>query len=137
MAPDENGVTINLVSHEKLTRFSMEDKLNFIVDEVKGGKILVLEQGLDPIEEAKLIEVTMSKIDADEFIGIEMQSHNPEDPGLFARLFRGKTRRAAMTVVGPGDRLRTIHKDGSTIQAVIVTGEGVKGAAEITPNRGS
>lgn len=125
-----NGVKIDLISHEKLTRFSMEDKLRYIVDQVKGGKILVLEEGLDPVEEAKLIEVTMEEIDADQFIGIEMQSHNQENPGFLERVFKGKTNRAAMTVVGPGNRLKTIHKDGATIEAMIVTGEGVKGTTE-------
>lgn len=127
MAQDDSGVMIDLVSHDKLTAFTAEEKMRFIVDEVKGGKILVLEEGLDPLEEAKLIEATMREIDADQFIGIEMQSHHPEDPSFLDRLFKGKPRRATMTVIGPGNRLKTIHKDGSTIQALIVTGEGVKG----------
>jgi len=31
--------------------------------------------------------------------------------------------RASMTVVGPADRLKTIRKDGSSIQAMILSGE--------------
>lgn len=127
MASTDDGVTINLVSHKKLTGLDLKEKLQFIVDEVKTGKIVVLEEGLDAEEEAKLIETTMQEIAPDEFIGIEMQSHNVHDPGFIARVFKGETKRAAMTVVGPGDRLKTIHKDGSSIEAMIVTGEGVEG----------
>jgi hypothetical protein len=124
------NVSISLVSKKKLGSMSAREKVSYILDEVKQDKILVLEVGLDPKEEASLIERTMVEIDPDAFIGIEMESYK-EEPGrdIFGR-FKARAsigQRASMTVVGPADRLRTIRKDGSSIQALILGGERGRG----------
>ena len=121
---DAPSVQISLVSRRMLGGMTTTEKIRFILDEVKSNKVLVLEQGLDPREEAQLIQTTMGEIDPDTFIGIEMESHQPEGPGGFWNkvLERAGTSRARMSVVGPADKLRTVHKDGSTIQALILTG---------------
>lgn len=124
--PDASGIQINLVSRRKLESLGSTEKIRFILDEVKQNKILVLEQALDPREEAALIQTTMSEIDPDTFIGIEMESHQDETPqSWMAKLLRrsGVTR-SSMSVVGPADKLRTVSKDGSTIQALILTAKG-------------
>jgi uncharacterized protein len=122
------GVRINLVSREKLGGMTVQEKIRFILDEVKRNRILVLEQGLSPTEEAKLIETTMIEIDPDTFIGIEMESqHAEKGRGMGALMKRKNLRsRATMTVVGPADKLRTVRKDGSTIEAMILTGREAK-----------
>jgi hypothetical protein len=124
MAMPEN-VSISLVSKKKLNTMSSKEKVSYILDEVKQDKILVLEVGLDPREEASLIERTMVEIDPDAFIGIEMESYKDDAPrdGLGRFLPRPSSGRASMTVVGPADRLKTIRKDGSSIQAMILGGE--------------
>jgi len=120
MAPE--GVRINLVSKTKLGAMTTQEKIRFILDEVKRDRILVLEQGLSPDEEAKLIESTMIEIDPDTFIGIEMESQRDEkNPGFMRR--KTLKRRATMTVVGPADKLRTVRKDGSTIEAMVLAGK--------------
>jgi len=125
--PMAHDVSISLVSRKKLDHMSSLEKVAFILDEVKQDKILVLEVGLDPKEEASLIERTMREIEPDHFIGIEMESYKDDSPQRILGLLRtrGKGpliqgRRASMTVVGPADRLRTISKDGNTIQALIL-----------------
>ncbi len=40
-----------------------KDRIRFIVDEIKAGKVLVLERGLTAKEELELIRVTMAEID--------------------------------------------------------------------------
>ena len=66
------GITVNLVSRNKLNELSSSEKIDFIIGEVKKGKILILESGLTASEQADLIKKTMSTIDHDTFIGIEM-----------------------------------------------------------------
>ena len=78
------GISFNLVSRQKLNSFSPKEKLNYILKEVKGGRILVLEQGLTANEQTTLIEHTMKEIDHDTFIGIEMSGYE-EDKTSFVR----------------------------------------------------
>lgn len=125
-ANESRGVSINLISRARLHGMSLHQKIRFILDEVKQSKILVLEAGLDPLEETKLIETTMGEIDQDTFIGIEMQTQRmPNEKANLATKLLRRTGFAArsMTVVGPADCLRTVHKDGQTIQAMILTGK--------------
>lgn len=123
-----HDVSISLVSKRKLSAMSPTEKVAYILDEVKQDKILVLEVGLDPREEATLIERTMAEIEPDQFVGIEMESYKDEQPrdvlGRFKKLAGSvNAARASMTVVGPADRLKTIRKDGTSIQAMILGGE--------------
>jgi len=119
-------VNINLVSRNMLEGMPQAEKIQFILEEVQGGKVLVLERGLTATEEAKLIEATMSRIDPDTFIGIEMQSYGVDKQGRFAKLLGGTKQRPRMAVIGPANLLKTIHKDSQQIQAMIFApGEGV------------
>ena len=77
------GVTVNLISQQKLEGLSSEEKISFIIGEVERGEILVLEKGLTPEEQTQLIEVTMKKVNPNKFIGIEMQGYIPERDMLF------------------------------------------------------
>jgi hypothetical protein len=121
------GININLISIERLAQFSSRDKIRYILSEVRRGNVLVLEQGLTAEEEAELIKTTMSSIDQETFIGIEMQSYSQEDlnkGSWLSKLLRRK-QPPRMSVIGPADLLRTVHKDGNMIQAVVLTQEGV------------
>lgn len=125
MIKKEKGISFNLVSKHKLDVLDSKDKLAFIIDEVKQGKILVLEQGLTPIEQTLLIEKTMKEIDQDTFIGIEMEGYAEEKISFLQRVF-GLIKKPRMTVIGPADLLRMVHKDNDTIQTTIIPGRGVK-----------
>src|SRR5688500_20408532 len=92
------NININLVSRNMLDEMAPTEKIQFILDEVQGGKVLVLERGLTATEEAKLIEATMSKIDPDTFIGIEMQSYGVDKQGRFAKLLGGSKQRPRMEI---------------------------------------
>lgn len=120
-----NEISINLVSTETLDNLESEQKVRYIIDEVKNGKVLVLERGLYPIEEAKLIETTMMEIDHETFIGIEMQSYNKEDvkKGNWLKKLLSRKSKPRMSVIGPADLLTGIRKDGKGIQAMILTRE--------------
>lgn len=124
----ENGVKINLISQQKLNEFTSSDRIRFILEEVKNGTVLVLEKGLSPAEEIYLIEQTMSEIDQDTFIGVEIERYTDDiKTNWLNRILRRTGRTSRMTVIGPAHLLKTIHKDNKVIQAMILTKKAVVG----------
>jgi hypothetical protein len=121
----DKEISFNLVSRQKLNGLSTEEKLKFIVKEVKKGKILVLEQGLTSLEKTSLIETTMKEIQQDTFIGVEMEGYSEDNPTFIQRLF-GVSRRPRVTLIGPAHLLKTIKKDNNMIQTKIIPGRGAK-----------
>ena len=119
----DKGISVNLISRQKLEELSSNEKLDFILKEVQSGKVLVLEQGLTSMEQTSLIEHTMREIEQDTFIGIEMEGYN-EDRPTFLQKFLGKMKKPRMTVIGPADLLKTIRKDNDMIQTKIIPGKG-------------
>ncbi len=113
------GIQLDLISEARISQMASMEKVRYIIDEVRKGKILVLEKGLNPMEEAKLIEMTMSAIQPDVFSGIEMQSYpaNP-DGSLLGKLFR-KQGNKRLTVIGPANQLKTLKKDRNLISALV------------------
>ncbi len=125
MSKNIDGISVNLVSRDKLGEFSSAEKLNFIIKEVKKGKVLVLEQGLTPFEQTELIEHTMKEIKQDTFIGIEIEGYSEDKQTFMQRIFR-IIKKPRMTVIGPADLLKTIRKDSNMIQTQIILGTGAK-----------
>jgi len=125
MAKKDNGIAFNLVSRQKLDGLNSEEKLKFILKEVKHGKILVLEKGLTPIEQTNLIERTMKEIEQDTFIGVEMEGYGEDAPTFLQKLF-GMGKRPRMTLIGPANLLKMIKKDNDMIQTKIIPGSGAK-----------
>lgn len=114
------GIQMDLVSEDKLAEMTPVEKVRFIIDEVKEGKILVLEKGLTPEEEAHLIEMTMTLIEPDDFSGIEMESYPSRvDTSILGKLFKKNTIRTRLTVIGPADQLKTLKKGRDLISALV------------------
>lgn len=122
MTKKDKGISVNLISRQKLEELSSNEKLDFILKEVQKGKVLVLEQGLTSMEQTSLIEHTMREIEQDTFIGIEMEGYS-EDKPTFLQKFLGKMKKPRMTVIGPADLLKTIRKDSNMIQTKIIPGK--------------
>jgi hypothetical protein len=117
VTPMSGDVQINMVSESKLKSMTTMEKVTMILDDVMHGNIVILERGLDPYEEARLIETTMTRVDED-FTGIEIQSHphdRPQSP--LSRFFNGGRQR--MTVIGPADRMKTVCREHDLISALI------------------
>jgi hypothetical protein len=113
------GIEMDLLSEDRLVRMTTVEKVRFILDEVRSGKILVLEKGLTPQEEANLIEMTMTQIEPDDFVGIEMESYPAhEDNSILGKFFR-KTPRTRLTVIGPANKIKTLKKDRDMITALV------------------
>jgi hypothetical protein len=126
---EADGVKINLVSQQKLNEFDTSGKIRFILDEVKNGTVLVLERGLTPFEEIQLIEKTMTEIDNETFIGIEIERYANTDikRNWLTRILKRTLRTSRMTVIGPAHLLRTIRKDSKVIEAMILTKKAIVG----------
>ncbi len=111
------GVQLNLISKDRLDKMGSMEKIRMILDEVKRGKIIVLESGLTPEEEAKLIELTMLEIDHESFVGIEVESYPQKSKSFFGKLFKSGGGR--LTVIGPANRLKTLQKSDEFIEALV------------------
>lgn len=145
MPQESEGIMINLISLEKLSDMSPAERIRFIVEEVKLGKVLVLERGLTAVEEMELIKITMAEIDNRSFVGVETPgfSISAKKRSLWSRL-RGKRTPPRMMVVGPAHLLQTIRKDGKVVQAMLLTKdnlrpmrqEEVEGTREISIDKG-
>ena len=121
-APDD-GVQIDLISTERMEGLRTMEKIHLILDGVRDGNIVILERGLDPDEESKLIEVTMGEIqpDGDGFTGIEIETYpggTRNESGLLGRVL-GRGEQSKLTVIGPANRIETLHKDENLIRTLI------------------
>jgi hypothetical protein len=98
------------------------EKIRLILDGVHDGNIVILEAGLDPEEESKLIEVTMSEINPDGFTGIEIETYpggETSDNGFLGRIMGKDDTSNKLTVIGPANRIETLHKDETLISTLI------------------
>lgn len=115
----QQGVQIDLISGERLSKLTSMEKIHMILDNVRQGTIVILERGLDPEEQSKLIEMTMHEILPDGFNGIEIESYpsHEEAPGFLKRLLGRSSPESRLTVIGPANQLRMIRKDKDMISA--------------------
>lgn len=116
-----DGVQIDLISGERLANQTSMEKIRMILDGVREGNIVILEEGLSPDEESRLIEVTMTEISPDEFNGIEIETYpqsGSTDSGLLNRLM-GNDETKKLTVIGPANQIKTLHKDETLISALV------------------
>lgn len=114
---------MDLISGEKLERMTSMEKIRLILDKVKTGRIVVLESGLSPDEEVRLIEMTMSEIRMDEFSGIEIESYPVKRENSFFNKILGKNVKGRMTVIGPANQLRTVEKNQYQISTKLSVGD--------------
>ncbi len=119
----EKSIAVNLVSRQKLEQLNSQEKLQFILDEIQHGKVLVLEHGLTSFEQTELIERTMKEIEQDTFIGIEMEGYGEDKPSFVQKIF-GILKKPRMTVIGPAHLLQTVKKDNNMIETKIIPGKG-------------
>jgi len=116
-----DGVRIDLISGARMEELTGMEKIRLILDGVRDGNIVILEEGLSPDEESKLIEVTMTEISPDDFTGIEIETYpNPDasSRGLLDKLM-GRESAQKLTVIGPANRIETLHKDENLISTLV------------------
>ncbi len=115
------GVQIDLISAERLSKMPSMEKIRLILDKVRDGTIVILESGLSPDEQSSLIEMTMQEILPDGFSGIEIETYpsKQKSGGMLSRLVRGENDFRRLTVIGPANQLRMIRRDRDFISAWI------------------
>jgi len=118
----DDGVKIDLISAGRMEGKTSMEKIRMILDSVHEGDIVVLEKGLTPDEESRLIEVTMTEINPDDFKGIEIESFpggESRGSGLFDRIMGKSDDSAKLTVIGPANQIQSLHKDETLISALL------------------
>src|SRR6056297_3610210 len=119
--PGDDGVRVDLISGARMEKLRSMEKIRLILDGVREGNIVILEEGLSPDEESKLIEVTMTEISPDDFSGIEIESYprsETADSSFLDRLM-GRESTSKLTVIGPANQIETLHKDRNLISALV------------------
>lgn len=116
------GVRIDMISQDRLSRMASTEKIRLILDNVREGTIVILESGLTPEEQSVLIEMTMNEILPDSFSGIEIETYpsKPRSTNVFSRFMKGENDSPRMTVIGPANQLKMIRKDRDLISAWIL-----------------
>ena len=119
--PDSDGVQIDLISGSRMDGLRSMEKIRLILDGVRDGNIVILEEGLSPDEESKLIEVTMTEISPDDFSGIEIESYPRAETAnqSFLDKLMGRESTKKLTVIGPANQIETLHKDEQLISALV------------------
>ncbi|WP_435359970.1 DUF2073 domain-containing protein [Haloarchaeobius sp. DFWS5] len=120
-AQSSDGVQIDLISGERMANLASMEKIRLILDGVRDGNIVILEDGLSPDEESRLIEVTMAEISPDEFNGIEIETYprsQTNDASILDRIM-GREETSKLTVIGPANQIETLHKDENLISALV------------------
>ena len=117
----DSGVRIDMISGARMQGLTSMEKIRLILDGVRDGNIVILEEGLSPDEESKLIEVTMTEISPDDFTGIEIETYpkaEASDQSFLDKLM-GRESAQKLTVIGPANRIETLHKDENLISTLV------------------
>jgi hypothetical protein len=105
-------VQLDFVSSESLSSKGSMEKVSFILERIKKNVIVVLEEGLNPMEETELIEATMREINTKNFHGIEFYRLDHQAMNIrnkIANYIAGK--RLGLTIVGPTRMVEAIKKE--------------------------
>lgn len=123
---NENGIRVDLLRQTQMSDMGMTEKIRYIIDTVREGRVVILESGLTPDEHALLIEKTMAEIDQDNFKGVDVESYpdrknqNSNNGGFLDKLFsRNEESDADLTLIGPASQMETLHKDNKQISTLL------------------
>lgn len=112
-----NNIELDIISSDKFKNMKTIEKIKYIINEVKKNKIIVLEYGLEPIEETKLIEMTMMEI-SEKFIGIEIESYpKKQESNFLLKLLKRNNQR--ITIIGPANKLKMLKKEKDLISTIV------------------
>ncbi len=112
----KKSLKIDFISMSKLKGDTIEEKIDIILDKVKIGHVVILDEALSPDEEAHLVTETMEGIN-EEFSGIEFCSL-PRQSGKarmllsrVAKLLGIEMASPGVTLVGPSTIISDIKRD--------------------------
>jgi len=114
-----NSLKMDFISSDALKTKSSIEKISMIVEKVKEGELLVIEGGLEPEEEAELIETTMREIDVENFVGIDIYTLEKDESSFFG-LSKKKT--VGITIIGPANVMKTVKRKSNFLSMVASLG---------------
>ena len=117
---DTNTLKMDFISSDALKSKSSIEKISMIVDRVKKGDLMVIEGGLEPEEEAELIETTMREIDVENFMGIDIYTLEKDKTSFFG-LSRKKT--VGITIIGPANVMKAVKKKSNFLSMIANLGD--------------
>lgn len=115
------SIQIDFIAKDRLDSMQTMEKIRLIIDSVKDQNAVVLESGLTPDEESRLVEMTMQQIDPDNgFSGLEIERYDRREKqtGLLSKLLPSTNTQSRMTIIGPANKLQTVEND-NMMQAII------------------
>ena len=132
------GIQIEFVRADVLDGMSVEEKMSYILEHVKEDKIVVIEEGMSPLEESALIEATMKQVNK-KFSGIEVSTlREKSEDGIRQRLIRMLGGRSGgLTVIGPSKLVKQIKKDPKHITMMAGEEEGEEEESRKKRGKGS
>jgi len=116
---DTNSLKMDFLSSDALKTQSSIEKISMIVEKVKKGELLVIEGGLEPEEEAELIETTMREIDVESFMGIDIYTLEKDESSFFG-LSKKKT--VGITIIGPANVMKAVKRKSNFLSMVASLG---------------
>jgi len=121
-----NGLTIHFMPYSEISKENTIGKIKKIMGLVLDGKIIILQGRLNPDEETRLIENSMTLIgNIKGFQGIETAAiSGEEDIGIFDKVRRNLARilvgeRDAITVIGPASVVKDIKRDPRKLELML------------------
>jgi hypothetical protein len=117
---DEEGVTIEFMSGEKLSDKNFKEKLDLVLEKVSDNSVIVLDETWTPDEKRELIQKSMEEVDED-FPGVEFMGLNSEESkfdkvrNMFYEKILNETYRNGLTIVGNSRVMEKIKEERDTV----------------------
>lgn len=122
-----DGIPIEFIGRDRLNGKDFGEQVDLVLSEVKDGKIVILDNSMDPEGRRKLIETSMEEID-EEFPGIEFTSLETGDfiDRAVNKIYNliGKERRRGLTIVGNSEVMEKVKEDKKSVSLVAKAAEG-------------
>ncbi len=134
---------LQFVPYADIEHLDTNDRIDKLLDIVKGNKIVLMQGRLHPEEEGHLIQQTMQQIE-DSFRGIEICTIYPEEKNLqlLRRVKKEMVKyivgnRDGITIIGPATIIREIKRDPNNMMLLTMhtTTARTKRASKKTPSR--
>ncbi len=132
MSKKQKGVPIEFIGKDSFDGRSFKENLEMIIGEVKKGKILIMDNSLNPNKKRKLIEKSMESVNED-FSGIEFTSLETGD--FFDKALNkvygllGKDRRRGLTIIGNSRAMEKVKEDETSVSFIAKGIQGGKGSS--------
>ncbi|MBD3261563.1 MAG: DUF2073 domain-containing protein [Candidatus Altiarchaeales archaeon] len=119
------GVELDFISEDIFKSMTLEDKIDYIIENVKKDKIIIVDGSMNPKDQSRLITETMNKIDKD-FPGIEISTLQRETNQKWWRekaiqMLGGSS--GGLTVIGPSKLVKKIKRQRQKITMMAEAGK--------------